>query len=512
MWPAIELPRFPAVLVLSLSLALCLPLSLQAQEPPGLSSGTGQGTGTGRSAGVQHSGSESASGSGPQGRPSENEQTPGLNVGQDRGGRMGGPGQGRQSPGSRSIPLGPGVNVRFPDDPALGPLLSDERPSEAGSVSPAQVAPDLIQNVRRITNTYDRSRAFQELAREAILSNQLLVAHRTLGEAAEAALSEQNSLRHDQLIIEVITTTGLLSETLIREGRTQLTMLEAAEGTNEALPRRLNPRMSIRLARLEWQRAAVLARVIINPTYRSEYLGRVTEGLGRDSSRIILEYVRRTDLDNAPQTEKMSDSDLKEIEQSADQFLVEAERVAGEIQRPIWKNSALERTAINAGESQQYARAFSIARSIENAEARSQALILVAESQCRHRQTEAATKTYSEVAEAVARIDQAGLRGVLAGYLVDSLISTGRFEDARACLVLYPTESERYVALGAIAENEGSRGSPDSAREWITRNVRPEYRSALFRRVNNGVLSRIRNSRQSLFSGREGPSMSLPAQ
>ena len=59
----------------------------------------------------------------------------------------------------------------------------------------------------------------------------------------------------------------------------------------------------------------------------------------------------------------------------------------------------------------------------------------------------------------------------ITGYLVDSLISTGRFEDARACLVLYPTEAERFVALGAIAESQGRRGSADAARDWIARDV-----------------------------------------
>ena len=109
MRPALELPRFPAVLVASL--AFCLPSMLMAQEPPGLSSGSGQGTGTGRSAGVQRNPSGSASGVGPQrmgpGRGFEGEVTP------------------RQIPGEID-PLGPGVNVRFPDDPALGPLLSGE--------------------------------------------------------------------------------------------------------------------------------------------------------------------------------------------------------------------------------------------------------------------------------------------------------------------------------------------------------------------------------------------------
>jgi ribosomal protein S13 len=411
----------------------------------------------------------------------------------------------RQIPSGGSIPLGPGVNVRFPDDPGLAPLLgSEDRLGPAGSNRAALVSPDLIDNVRMITVTYDRSRALQELAREAILSNQLLLAHRTLLQASTAALEERNALRHDQLIIEIITTTGQLTETLIREGRTQLTMLEPQEGRPEPLPQRLNPKLSIRLARLEWQRARVLARAIINPTYRSEYLARVAEGLGRDSSRVVLEYVRRSDIDSAPQAETLTEAEIKEVETSADDYLVEAEQVCQEIDRPIWKNTALERTAINAGESQQYPRAFSIARSIQNAEARSQALILVAESQCRHRQAVEATKTYAEVAEAVARVDLDGLRGVLTGYLVDSLISTGRFEDARACVVLYPMESERFVAMGAVAESEARRGSAERARQWIASDAPPAWRPALYRRVNSGVLAKIGNSRQSLFSGREG--------
>ena len=106
-------------------------------------------------------------------------------------------------------PLGPGVNVRFPDDPALAPLLGGEDGlGPAGPNAASQVTPDLLENVRLITDTYDRSRALLDLAREAILSNQLLLAHRTLKQAVTAAVNEPNALRHDQLIIEVITTTG----------------------------------------------------------------------------------------------------------------------------------------------------------------------------------------------------------------------------------------------------------------------------------------------------------------
>ena len=493
MWRALLLSRHPGVLIASL--AVLTPAMLQGQESPGLSSGSGQGTGSGRSAGIQRNRTGSASGAGPERyRPGvgfDEEITP------------------RRVPWPEAIPRGPGVNVRFPDDPALGPLLSGgEPPSPLDADTAARVTPKVIENTKLITDSYDRSRALEELAREAIFSNQLLLAHRALQRAADAAIEVPNSLRHDQLVIEIIRMTELLTEALIREGRSQPSMLEPGNGDPQPLPKKLESRSSLRLARLEWRRAAVLAHAIINPTYRSEYLGHVAEGMARDSSRVILAYVRLPQgTDTAIESTKLSAEDVRDAERFADMLLAEAAQIANRIERPIWRNSALERTAISAGESQQYPRAFAIARSIENPEARAQALILVAESQCRHGDVSEATKTYAEVAEAVARVEQDGLRGVLTGFLIDSLISTGRFEDARACLVLYPTESERFVALGAVAEAEGRRGSADRAREWIARDAPEAYRSALYRRVNNGVLAKISSSRQSQFSDRE----SMPA-
>ena len=112
----------------------------------------------------------------------------------------------------------------------------------------------------------------------------------------------------------------------------------------------------------------------------------------------------------------------------------------------------------------------------------------------------------------MARVEQDGLRGVLTGYLVDSLISTGRFDDARACLVLYPMESEKFVAMGAIAESEARRGSAERALQWIASDAPTAWRPVLYRRVNSGVLAKIGNSRQSLFSGREGQPPAQPPQ
>ena len=140
------------------------------------------------------------------------------------------------------------------------------------------------------------------------------------------------------------------------------------------------------------------------------------------------------------------------------------------------------RIALSASDSRQFSRGVELSRTIDNAESRSEALLLLAEAMCRpeHRhQPEAATAAYQATAEAVASIPQAGLRGVMTGFLIDSLIAAGRFDDARACTVIYPEESERFVALGAIAEAQGRRGLADSARRWIATEAPEAYRSAL---------------------------------
>jgi hypothetical protein len=396
--------------------------------------------------------------------------------------------------------------VRFPDDPTLGPFLGSEGGlGQTDPNAPSQVTPKVLDSMRLISTTYDRARALLDLSREAILSNQLVLAHETLKQAMETAVKEPNSLRHDQLIIEVIMITGSLTEAVIRESRPQPAPIESEPVLPEAIKKKIEPSQAIRLTRLEWQRAAYLAAQVANPTYRNEYLARVTEGLAKDSGRIA-ELARSPEAGDAQGgADKPRSKESKEYEAEADRLLVEAVDLANRIERPLWRNAALARAAIAAGESGQYERAFKVAMDIPNAEARSQALLLVAESQARHNQPDLATRTYSEAAEAVALVEQSGLRGVLAGYMVDSLISTGRFDDARACVVLYPRESERFVALGAVAEAEGRRGSADKARAWIASEAPPAYRSALYRRVNTGVLAAISNERQNQYTTREAP-------
>lgn len=485
-------PHVIPSLAVPLAWASCLlagPL-VRAQEQPGLSSGSGAGTGSGYSTGVQRNSSGSMSGSGP---------------------AAGGPGGGlsefqppRRVPFQSRVPRGPGATVTFPDDPLVAPLLSGDVGGEGDGRLPSRVTPEMLQSAAAISSTYDRARAMLDLGREAILGSQLVLAHRALEQAGTAALAEQDQLRHDQMIIELIVRTAAFTDAIFIEGRNRATLLEDPDAPPQPLPRtRLTPEMAVRLVRLEWQRAAVLARQINNPTFRSEYLERVAENISHDSLRII-EYVHpgsTTELEGEVAAPKLTGEQVKSLEQSADGFLVDASRVADEIERPIWKSFALERIAVNAGQSQQFARAFQVAGTIQNAERRAQTMILLAEEQVMFKREDQATQSYSAAAEAVACIDQAGLRGVVNGFLVDSLISHGRFEDARACLSLYPTESQQLVGLGAIAEGQGARGDAKAAREWIDREAPAYYRDALYRRVNNGMMSAINKNRQNAYLG-----------
>src|SRR5262249_5733012 len=129
-----------------------------------------------------------------------------------------------------------------------------------------------------------------------------------------------------------------------------------------------------------------------------------------------------------------------------------------------------------------------------------EAMLLLAEAQARDNQKDGATASYEEAAKAVATVQQEGLRGVLAGFVVDSLISTGRFQDARKCTVLYPYQAQQLVALGAIAESQGRRGAAESARKWIAAEIPEQFRPTLYRRVATGYLTAIEQNR-----GKESP-------
>ena len=175
--------------------------------------------------------------------------------------------------------------------------------------------------------------------------------------------------------------------------------------------------------------------------------------------------------------------------------MVDAWQVANRIDRLIWKNRAMVRITLAAADSRQFHRGVEQARTSERRGA-DRGLAPDRRRACQvNDQKDLATATYQSAAEAAGAITQEGLRGVMVGFLVDSLIASGRFDDARACTVLYPEESERFVALGAVAESMGKRGLGVEARQWIAAEAPPGYRSALYRRVAAGVLYTVEQSR-----------------
>jgi hypothetical protein len=413
--------------------------------------------------------------------------------------------------------------VTFPNDPYLIPFMALERPGlSSDKNAPTSVTADVLTNARMIATADERSLALQRIANGAILSNQLALAHQTLEEATAAASDVTIPLVRDQRLIALVTTLTALTEAFLREGRESLNAPMPPEGAAtrpEALPKRPDGKVLIRSAQLEWKRAVYLAGIIGNPTYRNEMLYRVAESEASGSATIANEYVKpletdlpardqprssagRADADAPPTGDARSRqvaADNATFQNTADSILLDSFEVAKKIDRLIWKYRAMVRIALLAADSEQYSRGVELAGQIENGEARAEAMLLLAESQSRHNRNEGATTAYEQAAQAVATVQQDGLRGVLAGFVVDSLIATGRYEDARRCIVLYPEQSQQLVALGAVAEAQGRRGSGESARQWIASEIPAEFRPTLYRHVTTGVLWAIEQNRSKDF-------------
>jgi hypothetical protein len=392
-------------------------------------------------------------------------------------------------------PAGPGVNTTFPDDPllfpiGLGPGNQGATPGDLSSVQQSQ-----LDYARQVTSPGDRSMALERVARAAIFSNQLSMAHTALVEASAATAQEPVPLIHDQRLIAIVTTFTDLAEAHLREGKVDLSLPELKPNTPDNGEAKSDRTILIRRANAEWQRGAIQAGLILDPTYRSEYIYRVVDNMGYGSQTIINDFPLTGNPGSA------------EAEQSyagpADQILRDAAVIARRIERPVWRDRALVSISAAAGASKQFARGLEVARMIPQPEVRTDALVRIAEAQARRDDPQGATITYREAAKAVASIPLEDPRAVLAGVLIDNLISVGRFDDARATIVLYPDTARRLIALGAIAESQGWRGAADSARTWIARDMAPQYHSELLKRVNNGVLKAIRENRSRDLSNRE---------
>jgi hypothetical protein len=390
---------------------------------------------------------------------------------------------------------GPGVDVTVPGQLMIPLDALGGYGAATGSPDYSTVSEIHLRYASVIPNPGDRSLTLSRIASAATFNNQLEMADRALTDASVAAQQMPVSMVRDQRLISIITSLLYLGEAHLREGRTDITIPDAT-GAPSPLPK-LDRVELIRRAMRDTLRAGQLADQISNPTYRSELLYRVADGLAYNSQSIVNEY---------PRLESGSGKDARGLDNSyeslPDQMIQEAANIAQRIERPVWHDRGLVAVATAAAESRQFSRALNVARRIPPPEVRTDALLKIAETQARRGDPQGATSTYREAAEAVASIPLADPRAVLAGVLIDNLISVGRFDDARASVNLFPDQARRMVALGAIAESQGRRGAARSALAWINAEVQPQYRSQLYRRVSNGVVAAIENNRTRDLSNR----------
>jgi hypothetical protein len=468
------------------------------------SSGSGSGTGTGMSAGfpgATGTGRESSGGLGTTGTGSEGLSTPRL-------------------PGALSNP-----NLTRPLDRAgFGPR---NVPSGSGM---STVSPDLFLDARSVSDPGERALALVRIAQTAIFSRQLEEAHTALFEAGPAALAEKNPLIKEQRIVAIIA--SLLDLAEVRMGETIDIALDApledptapkppapapvpapapapaapnspstakpptdatASPATPALPSLpAVPRIvKLREALPEWAKAVELATKLDKVTPRTESLFRIVESESYNSQRLVTDPLRSGGGTGGRPDPAALDPEIRVF---VDDLLVSAWRHSAMIERPIWRDYAAFSIITNAATSSQFKRGFQIARAIPQPEARTDALIRLAEGQALNARPNEATAAYEEAARSVTLIPQEDPRETLVGVLIDSLISFGRFDDARACVPLYSFPSRQLTALEAVAESQGRRNLAESARQWIAKE-NPAFQPLLYRKVNDGILAGIEQNR-----------------
>ena len=213
------------------------------------------------------------------------------------------------------------------------------------------------------------------------------------------------------------------------------------------------------------KRAIHLAFRIQNPTFRNEYAFRVVDSESYGTQTLHRDYAQNRAKQNMKEPTDSYETIVARIIRNA---ASEAEQ----IEFPVWRDRALVETAVNAAGAHQFRLAVEIARRIPQPEVRTDALVRIAEAEAiRGERPELATATYEEAARAVASIPLDDPRTVLAGVLIDNLISVGRFEDARASVVLYSDIENKVIARrGGVLTRQARTAA--QARQWIARMCR----------------------------------------
>ena len=440
-----------------------------------ISSGSGAGTGTGSSA---------SSGLGTTG------------TGRQSGNGLGTTGTGNESGASRRGPTGVIGGSPARDQRVGAPRESFSDPS-LGRPLPGQTLTgeelkrfnaDLLPKARLIQQPSERALAMEKVARIKIIDEKFDEAHAVLVEAGQAALAEPSFSLRDRRMVGIVQTWISLAERELTEGT-----LPESFGSKDpaAIP---VPAADIRLSWIKkaqgaWDDAAELASQIGSRNFQGEMLFRVIESRATGSAQVADESTR------TPGDSKTRPNGSPELADQADHGLVKVLDHAKFFKLMVWHDQALDVAAARAAASGQFERGRMLAAAILRPEIRTSGYLKVAVAQTRLGFNKEATVSYEDAVRAVASIPTTDPRITLTGVLIDSLISAGRFDDARATIELYPDPIHKDKALGAVAESQGRRGLADEALAWIDRDAPNALRSYLRRRVADGMLAALEQNR-----------------
>ena len=379
-------------------------------------------------------------------------------------------------------------DMRSGDNPALipydfigppkfvGPPRAGDREAPELNIEQAKLLSEqLFNNAIRLSNPEVRVRALDRLARSEIFGNKLEEAIRSVNAAATNAVALPDSTIKNVRLVSLVTTSTNLTDALIRE---------SVERNTPAGDRKLWIDRAIKV----WRQAADLSSAISNNDLRSEMMARVSFDISEDAQTIaakIDEYTQTNDLDT---------DQKKRYEDTLDELFDIALEINERVPMSVWRNETAQKIAIKGALALRFDRALRAARSIRQNAPRALTLARVAEALARFNRKDEATEIFNETAQVASAVQEASVRQVVAGDLVDRLIALGRFRDARMATYLYEDDDNRMKALGAVAENQARRGLAHQAVTWINAEIAPEQRSVLIKRVQDGTLQSLQSN------------------
>ena len=363
-----------------------------------------------------------------------------------------------------------------------------------------RVEDGLIDSIRSIGVPGDRALAAERAIFAFLSTNDWDHAERMLEVGAEAVAGIEPGNLRDIRAVGLLTASVAFVEELIQEST-----LAAPGNYFSGL---FGPATGARVDRLDLlsrtknvlDQTLEIAKRIGNEDFRSSSLAALAENLAIGAGKVS---VSARLIDDSAEQESIRTASVE--------LLGDSERVAVLIPLRVWRYQTLLRVTNAASNAGMFREASPMARRIESPEARVDALIRLAESQDRGGEEAEATRSYQDAFKSVLEIPQQGVRETLARVLGLSLISAGRYEDARVTARYGLSRTPAIELLAEVARAMGEAGLRTSAMRWLDSVPDPILRSRGLRELNNGLSRWIQRNRPLRPGGDYSPYDELPS-